>query len=966
MRKGSDFAMVFCSATSTGGSMNFSRKTILVVGAALLAACGDKVTVQEYTPPPTTAKVNSVEVSPATATLNVGQTITMTAAVNADAGLATTVTWSSSDAGKASVSTAGVVTAVAATPGVAICATSTVDTGKKGCATVVVQAAAPTIPATVSINSITASGNLNGTVNPAAVAGAIDVTMNINPGNQTISKVELLFGGNVVYTQSFSAAQAASLRYDADQAVAAQSVFPQVVASFNTAAFNTTTGAPTWANGPYQLQAKLYTGSTTASASVAQTLTLANADGWWATVATSGTTANATNATGFRYDRGALSVSALPVSYTGAVVASGTVTFGSGCDASGTGARTTALVAPAAGTYAWTATLSQTAAPGAGNVNGYEFDAGLCALNAIGETPTVTAVNTAGDALFTAAAPLNVNALTGIRMDNRAPLNPTLVQNPNLRANGWINGAVALTSLNTGATSNGVMVAPGNQAGCSLPARTDCGVGTTARFVRIAASAAGTVSEARSAAATSTPTLPAPSVTNLTYCGIFTYQDALGNEAALPAAATPCSAPAAGASTALAANHMLFGVDIAPPTIAYTAASIAANSRRSGANIGGEFIVTVNDTGLVGNSGMLPTSPVLMLIAQRVAGTTANSAGTINNLFANGTANAAGTLSATGVAAGAPLYSTAITGMTGAANHAYYTHSATAFDAAGNSASVSPRTMVYDNAAPVPGAPSTSVTLAATGYTANAFISEDLDIQDFSFGVTYGALAPFTSVAAQLQMPMVAVNGFNAATFANTNYGVNAAVPMPLALQANVGAGLTNMAGLYTLARSQSNLSANSANFVPGVVTPGTAIPFGAPQLTTFPAITLPGGVTGVVTGNTTAAAAATPASVLLTATITGGTAVFNNPFSRIDFYMKDATGTRYFNVGSATVATLNDNGAVRTFTFTTTISGATVYALLGGAGATFASDIVAVGIGAANSNIGMVAAGATALNVVF
>ncbi|MBW7933477.1 MAG: Ig domain-containing protein [Gemmatimonadaceae bacterium] len=950
--------------------MNFSRKTILVVGAALLAACGDKVTVQEYTPPPTTAKVNSVEVSPASATLNVGQTITMTAAVNADAGLATTVTWSSSDAGKASVSTAGVVTAVAATPGVAICATSTVDTGKKGCATVVVQPAAPTIPATVSINSITASGNLNGTVNPAAVAGAIDVTMNINPGNQTISKVELLFGGNVVYTQSFSAAQAASLRYDADQAVAAQSVFPQVVASFNTAAFNTTTGAPTWANGPYQLQAKLYTGSTTASASVAQTLTLANADGWWATVATSGTATNALNATGFRYDRGALTVSALPVSYSGSVVASGTVTFGSGaCDASGTGARTTALVAPAAGTYAWTATFSQTAAPAAGNVNGYEFDGGLlgCTLNAIGQTPTVTAVNTAGDALFTAAAPLNVNALTGIRLDNRAPLTPTLIQNPNLRANGWINADVALTSLNTGATSNGVMIAPAAQLGCSTGGALDCGVGSTARFVRIAASAAGTVAEARLATPTSTPTLPAPSVTNLTYCGIFTYQDALGNEAALPTpATTACSAPAAGSSTALATNHMLFGVDIAPPTIAYTAASIAANNRRSGGTIGGEFIVTVNDTGLVGNSGMLPTSPVRMLIAQRVAGTTANSAGTINNLFANGTANAAGTLSATGVAAAAPLYSTAITGLTGAANHAYYTHSATAFDAAGNSASVSPRTMVYDNAAPVPGAPSTSVTLAATGYTANAFISEDLDIQDFSFGVSYGALAPFTSALAQIQMPMVAVNGFNAATFANTNYGVNAAVPMPLALQANVGAGLTNMAGLYTFARAQSNLGNQSGNFVPGVVTPGTAIPFGAPQLTTFPAVALPVGVTGVVTGNTTAAAAATPASVLLTATITGGTAVFNNPFSRIDFYMKDATGTRYFNVGSATVASLNDNGAVRTFTFTTTISGATVYALLGGAGATFASDIVAVGIGAANANIGMVAAGATAINVVF
>lgn len=955
--------------------MNFSRKTILVVGAALLAACGDKVTVQEYTPPVNTPKVNFVEVTPATATVSTGQSITFTAAVNADAGLATTVTWSAS---AGTVTSAGVFTAPSTgNPGISVCATSTVDTGKKGCATVVVTAAPAAIPASVSIASITAAGNLNAPVNPAAVAGQIDVRLNVNPGNQTVSKIVLVVGGIRTDSQTFTAAQSAALRYAADEAIAAQTTFPQVIFSVNTARFNATTGIPTWLNGPQAVSAQLYTtqgGTATAATATAQTsLTFANADGWVATVATSGTATTALNAASFRYDRGGLAISVLPVSYTGATVAAGTVTFGSACDASGIGARTTALVAPAAGTSAWTAAFSATAAAAATNVNGYEFDAGLCALNAIGETPTVTAVNGAGDALFAAAAPINAGAITGLRLDNRGPLLPTLIQNPNLRANGWINGSVALTSVNNlTATSNGVMIAPANQGGCSLPARLDCGVSTTARFVRIAASAAGTIAEARAATPTSTPTLPAPSATNLTYCGVWTYQDALGNEAALPVATTVCSAPAAAASTALAANHMLFGVDIAAPTIAYTAASIAANARRSGGTIGGEFIVTVNDTGLVGNSGMLPTSPVLMLVAQRVIGAP-NSAGTINNLFANGAANAAGTQSATGVAAAAPLYSTAITGLTGAANHAYYTHSSTAFDAAGNSATVASRTMVYDNAAPVPAAPSTAVNLTATGYTANAFISEDLDIQDFSFGVSYGALAPFTSALAQLQMPLVAVNGFNAATFANTTYGVNAAVPMPLALQANVAAApVTNMVGLYTFARAQSNLGAQSGNFAPTTVTPGTAI--SVVNFTTFPAVTgapaaaIGGGAgTGITTGNATASNTTTlPANVTLTATLTGTTAVFNNPFSRIDFYMKDATGTRYFNVGSATVATLNDNGAVRTFTFTTSINGATVYALLGGAGATFASDIVAVGIGAANSNIGMVAAGATAINVVF
>lgn len=945
--------------------MNFSRKTILVVGAALLAACGDKVTVQEYTPPPTTAKVNSVEVSPATATLNVGQTITMTAAVNADAGLATTVTWSSSDAGKASVSTAGVVTAVAATPGVAICATSTVDTGKKGCATVVVQAAPVSIPASVSIASITAGGNLNAPVNPANVAGQIDVRLNVNPGNQTISKIVLVVGGIRQDSQTYTAAQAAALRFAADEALAAQTTFPQVVFTVNTNSFSTTTGAPRWLNGAQLVSAQVYTtqaGANSAATATAQTsLTFNNADGWYATVATSGTATNALNATGFRYDRGALSISVLPVSYTGAVVASGTVTFGSACDASGIGARTTALVAPAAGTSAWTATYSQTAAAAATNVNGYEFDAGLCALNAIGETPTVTAVNTAGDALFTAAAPLNVNAVVGIRLDNRAPLNPTLVQNPNGRANGWINGAVALTSLNTGATSNGVMIAPAAQAGCATAGALDCGVATTARFVRIAASA-GTVSEARSATATSTPTLPAPSATNLTYCGIFTYQDALGNEAALPAAATVCSAPAAAASTALAANHMLFGVDIAAPTVAYTAASIAANARLNGGTVGGEFIVTVNDTGLVGNSGMLPTAPVLMSLTRRVAGA-ANSAGTTAIRFADnsGTMAAGTTLSVTGVAAAAPLYSTSFTGTTGAANHAYWTHNATAYDAAGNSASVSPRTMVYDATAPVPGVPAAPLTITAPGFSTTALLNEDLDIQDYAFNSNYAGapvLAPAT-----LGMAWVPVNGWNAATFANTNYAVTTANTLPLAIQANVAAGLTNLSGVTTTSRSQSNLAATSGAFAPVTVTPGTAI--STTNMTTFGAVTLPAGVTGVVTGNTTAAAAATPATTTFTITSTGATAVYNNPFARIDFYMLDATGTRFMFVGSSASPTLNDNGAIRTFTWTLSVSGATLYSTLNGAGATWASQIVALGM-KADGSIGMVNAALTGINVVF
>jgi hypothetical protein len=374
--------------------------------------------------------------------------------------------------------------------------------------------------------------------------------------------------------------------------------------------------------------------------------------------------------------------------------------------------------------------------------------------------------------------------------------------------------------------------------------------------------------------------------------------------------------------------------------------------------------VTVNDTGLVGNSGMLPTNPVLMSTSRRAAGVTPNSAGT-TTLFAADGVTAATAVTATGVAAAAPLYSTSMTGVTGAANYAYWTHNATAKDAAGNSVSISPRIMVYDATAPIAGAPSAPTTITAIGYSTTANISEDLDIQDYWFNATYTG-APVVAPAV-LGMPRTAVNGFNAATFANTNYGVTTAVTLPLAIQANVGAGLTNLANLTTTARSQTNLLGTSGAFVPGVVTPGTGISL--TNFNTFPVATLSvGTVTGLVTGNTTAASATgTPLATSTTVSVvaTGTTAVFNNPFARVDLYMLDATGTRYLLVGSASTPTLNDNGATRTFTWSVALNGATVYGLLNGAGATFASQIVAIGVNA-NGNIGMVNAALLGINVVF
>lgn len=456
-----------------GGFMHISRSTLFIGALAFAAvACGDDVTVTDAPAP--TPKVNSVEVSPTAVTVTTGASVTFTAAVNADAGLATTVTWSATGG---TVSAAGVFTAPAtANPGIAVCATSTVDTGKKGCAQVVVQAAAPVVPATVSISRITGAGGLNGPQITTA-AGIIDVTMNINPGNQIVQRVEVLIDGAVAATQTFSAAQSAALRFAAETADQTTS---QVTLSINTAAYNTTTGATTWKNGSRNISARIFTAATSStSGSIAssptQPLTFANANGFHGSVNAAGSTATSAASLSFgsyaTLATPSFIVTAIPVIYSPEItgVTAATVNFGSAtCDASGTGARSTAAVI-AGGIATATFAAAPAGAAGAGNVQQYEYNAtpGCLALGGAGEVPTITAVDNQGNTLQTVAGgfvnspagTLNPSAALAIRMDNRRPQGTAIAivqQASLLNSNSWINAAYAFATGRTAGTDAGV------------------------------------------------------------------------------------------------------------------------------------------------------------------------------------------------------------------------------------------------------------------------------------------------------------------------------------------------------------------------------------------------------------------------------------------------------------------------------------------------------------------------------
>jgi len=154
----------------------------------------------------TAPAVRSVTVAPDAVTMNPGGTQGFVANVDADPGVARTVTWTSSNTAAVTVTAAGVATAVA--PGVStITATSTANTAVVGAAVVTVRT--PTA-ARVSIQKVTVAGNLNAPVNLAAAAGQIDVTIDVDPGDFIAQKVDLLVDGVVVGSQTFTAQQSAS------------------------------------------------------------------------------------------------------------------------------------------------------------------------------------------------------------------------------------------------------------------------------------------------------------------------------------------------------------------------------------------------------------------------------------------------------------------------------------------------------------------------------------------------------------------------------------------------------------------------------------------------------------------------------------------------------------------------------------------------------------------------------------
>lgn len=832
------------------------------------AACGDDVTVQPPPPPPDPV-VRSVTVAPDGAQIRVTEKLKFIASVTADPGAATpTIAWSSSNTAVATVDAAGEATAVAV-GSVGIRATATSGTSSaSGVATLNVVSSTVT-PATVSIQSFEQGGVPQ---NVSDLDGQVDVRVNLERGGEVVQRVELLVDGLVVGAQIFASPPV--------QASVPELAIEELVFSWNTAAFDATTGVPKHLNGPHSVAAKVITAQNAAGTGSPTVQVVLDNSNTAVVVLVIKNGASIADGAGLTWWTGDAEASALPVIYSVASPTISSVTF----FPDGGLLNKLDAAAPFVQSWAKGTTIGTGGSGGNGSVGVEDPDFEVCASAVVNGEPT-------------GIIGCSDDVVPDTRYDNNGPADlPEFAANPNLRQNGWINGAVGLVGPNTSATDNDWIIEGAD----------DAGVGGYIVFLRVDATAPVTVNAANAATASATPVLPAPSLNNSDYCAVASAKDLLGNESLLPAAGTLCLVPPAGSFVATGTNHLRFGVDIAAPTIAFSgglAALGATAGRILAATVGTEFQVTVGDAGATGVSGMLGGAPVI---------------GTVKIFNATGVTCLVGTTAAC-VAAGTGASFTAafplVATNTVAASviDGYFTAELLAQDAAGNQSAVISRSIVHEVAGN-PGVVTNAlfnVPLSGSQATFQALASDNLDLRDIQYNLTYagGLIAP-------ILYPV---------------QNINATPPVPTVLQnANVSVGTTILGfmrqvedvtangpvtvggqfkpnNLQAIIRDQVQASAAvNTGILAGQVTTGVSyLLAAAPQLIRSWAIT---NAATLVSDNAGPGAAVNPLSVTLVADAFGPTATFNAPFTRVDFYA--SFGGFLVQIGTGTPDITFDDGA--------------------------------------------------------
>lgn len=512
--------------TVTGGRMHKVSRSLLfasIVALGGLAACGDDVTVA----PPTTG-TGTVVVSPNPATVAVNGTVNMVADLGG-AAVGQTVTWSSSNTAIATVDANGVVTGKAA-GSVAIQAKTSGNFS--GSSSLTVTAASTSQQALVSIASIT-QGSLQAPVQLNNVAGQIDVTLNVDPGQQNVERVELVMidsvsgAEKVVASQTIlagasvaSAAEGLSLSVAQAVAAIAAGAPQQIVLSFNTAAFDPATGAVSFINGRKLVRARLVLGTGSSQDQVASNtiaITLNNTDGFYIVQSPlnaidgkpqpNSATDDVNGFVWFQAGKG-IQARTVPVMYSGRTVKSRVITFGGGIASAN---RTINSGAISTDTIA----LVANAVTG---INGARVEV-VSAVATDGNPINLVAAGNARGAINGQAIGSNSNETIGVRLDsiridNAAPAVTFSIAATN--PNNWVNAAYSFLQTGNFTAADAQVGLNGVRPWGAVFQYAGCG---TAAYAAAATATGADIAEC------------ATDLTNSAYTGRVVVADKLGNTA---------------------------------------------------------------------------------------------------------------------------------------------------------------------------------------------------------------------------------------------------------------------------------------------------------------------------------------------------------------------------------------------------------------------------------------------------
>ena len=319
-----------------------------------------------------------------------------------------------------------------------------------------------------------------------------------------------------------------------------------------------------------------------------------------------------------------------------------------------------------------------------------------------------------------------------IKLDYKAPSAPTFAVNPNGREAGWINDDVQLVGQQKTGTK-------GTLDGWLNYGAEDLGVGGYIPRLRYSPTTPNLVDGAVAADPSSEPTLPAATKANA-ICFIASAVDLLGNESKLPKAGTACASEVEDDAVTTDVDESLAsvtkaGVDITVPTIDWTAASLADNSR----NLDEPFEVRVTDE--KDGSG-LHSSPVVARVAIR--DTKKMTCGTDEDGLP-GEQDLRGVCANTGEGIGVLAGELVQVDLSGSKILGYYTLTGRSQDKAGNKSDEISRLALYDKKdGPIVavGVTQGSDAKSAADYKLVGSVTDDLSVRSYSIGVGFPTADP--------------------------------------------------------------------------------------------------------------------------------------------------------------------------------------------------------------------------------